>query len=262
MNPLPIFNDKRNLDEVSFIRPILIILLILVHCFTVFNGGWAPFEGYNDCSTYKWLSRFCYSFLLETFVFISGYVWAYQVLDLRKQTTLRLLIKNKIERLIVPSIIFSILYWGLYSNENITSIMGGGRILLSVLSGVGHLWYLPTLFWCFISMWIIEKIKISDRTKLIVLSFFALLPYPYIPFQIGRVPYYLLFFFAGYKTWQHGESFRCSITTTRMLVSWLLFLVIFIVLRLFTAHIIEMSEVAPLFVKVAFKITITFCKVF
>lgn len=111
-------------------------------------------------------------------------------------------------------------------------------------------------------MWIIEKIEISDRTKLIVLSFFALLPYPYIPFQIGRVPYYLLFFFAGYKTWQHGESFRCSITTTRMLVSWLLFLVIFIVLRLFTAHIIEMSEVAPFFVKVVFKITVTFCKVF
>lgn len=32
-------NNKRNLDEVSFIRPILIVLLVFVHCFTVFNGG-------------------------------------------------------------------------------------------------------------------------------------------------------------------------------------------------------------------------------
>lgn len=40
-------NNKRNLDEVSFIRPILIVLLVFVHCFTVFNGGWPPFEGYK-----------------------------------------------------------------------------------------------------------------------------------------------------------------------------------------------------------------------
>lgn len=37
-------NNKRNLDEVSFIRPILIVLLVFVHCFTVFNGGWPPIK--------------------------------------------------------------------------------------------------------------------------------------------------------------------------------------------------------------------------
>lgn len=47
-------NNKRNLDEVSFIRPILIVLLVFVHCFTVFNGGWPPFEGYKDCTGYMW----------------------------------------------------------------------------------------------------------------------------------------------------------------------------------------------------------------
>lgn len=87
-------DNKRNLDEVSFIRPILIVLLILVHCFTVFNGGWPPFEGYQACTGYKWLSRTCYSFMLETFVFVSGYVYAYQVLNLQKQTSFRELVKK------------------------------------------------------------------------------------------------------------------------------------------------------------------------
>lgn len=90
-------NNKRNLDEVSFIRPILIVLLVFVHCFTVFNGGWPPFEGYKDCTGYMWFSRTCYSFMLETFIFVSGYVWAYQVIDLQKRSSLGILVKKKLK---------------------------------------------------------------------------------------------------------------------------------------------------------------------
>ncbi|MCC2068467.1 hypothetical protein KGH27_13390, partial [Bacteroides faecis] len=89
-------NNKRNLDEVSFIRPILIVLLVFVHCFTVFNGGWPPFEGYKDCTGYMWFSRTCYSFMLETFIFVSGDVWAYQALYLQPIIT-QYFIDNKSE---------------------------------------------------------------------------------------------------------------------------------------------------------------------
>lgn len=146
-----LYNNKRNLDEVSFIRPILIVLLILVHCFTVFNGGWPPFEGYQACTSYTWFSRTCYSFLLETFVFISGYIYAYQVLYLQKQTSLLELVKRKANRLILPSIVFSFIYLALFDIKSIASPTFG----LSMLSGVGHLWYLPVLFWCFVAMWIL-----------------------------------------------------------------------------------------------------------
>ena len=118
--------NKVNLDEVSFIRPILIVLLILVHCFTVFNGGWPPFSGFQECTLYKWLSRTAYSFMLETFIFISGYVWAFQVICLNKTMSLRRLIKKKFERLIVPSVVFSIVYVTLLGNENIAHVIAGG----------------------------------------------------------------------------------------------------------------------------------------
>lgn len=207
-------NNKRNLDEVSFIRPILIVLLVFVHCFTVFNGGWPPFEGYKDCTGYMWFSRTCYSFMLETFIFVSGYVWAYQVIDLQKRSSLGIL-KKKAERLILPSVVFSLVYWQLF-NGDITDLVGGGKIVISVLSGVGHLWYLPVLFWCFVSLWIVEKLKISDKVKLFILLVLALLPYPYIPFQLSRLPYYFLFFFAGFKVWQYGGLFRTNISSKKV----------------------------------------------
>lgn len=125
-------NNKRNLDEVSFIRPILIVLLVFVHCFTVFNGGWPPFEGYKDCTGYMWFSRTCYSFMLETFIFVSGYVWAYQVIDLQKRSSLGILVKKKAERLILPSVVFSLVYWQLF-NGDITDLVGGGKIVISII---------------------------------------------------------------------------------------------------------------------------------
>ena len=116
--------QNRNLDEILFIRPILIVLLIFVHCFTVFNGGWPSFVGYKECTSYMWISRICYSFMLETFTFVSGYVYAYQVLDLQKTSTFGTLVKQKVDRLILPSVIFSLIYLQLFNNNGIIDLGG------------------------------------------------------------------------------------------------------------------------------------------
>ena len=250
----------RNLDEISFIRPILIVLLIIVHCFTVFNGGWPPFIGYSDCTSYMWLSRTCYSFMLETFTFVSGYVLAYQILDLHKTTSLIVLVKKKFERLILPSIVFSFLYLQLFDNKGCVNFANGGGTILLVFSGVGHLWYLPLLFWCSIVMWLVEKIRVSDKVKLIILLVLAILPFPFLPFQLYRVAYYMFFFFVGYKVWQYGNSYRKNIKLKKVIISWGVFAVIFIGLRLLTAHLVEMSETAPFMAKIVLKMTSTSCK--
>lgn len=241
---------KRNLDEVSFIRPILIVLLIFVHCFTVFNGGWPPFPGYQDSVCYMWFSRTCYSFMLETFIFISGYVWAYQVLNLQKSTSLSILIKKKAERLLLPSVVFSIIYAQIFDNVCVNDLIGGGKIVLSIISGIGHLWYLPVLFWCFVALWILERLDISDLFKFLLLLLVAILPFPYIPFQLSRVPYYLFFFFVGYKFWQHGESFRENLNGKKVVVFSFLFSIIFVVLRTLSAYLLELADETSIIQKV------------
>lgn len=77
--------NPNNLSEISVIRPILIVLLVVYHAFIIYRGGWVQPVGYQDNTTYWWIASSAYSFMLEMFVFISGYVWAFQIME-RKQT--------------------------------------------------------------------------------------------------------------------------------------------------------------------------------
>lgn len=119
--------NKNNLDEVSFMRPILILLLVAYHSFCPFSGEWGPFDGYIPIEIYKWLDRVLYAFMLESFVFISGYVWSYQRNEQNRYESLWKLCKKKFSRLFVPSIVFSILYLLIFSPDLLLSnkSMGG-----------------------------------------------------------------------------------------------------------------------------------------
>ena len=110
-------------------------------------------------------------------------------------------------------------------------------------------------------MWIVEKIKVNEKNKLIILLTLAILPYPYLPFQLYRVAYYLLFFFAGYKVWQYGDSYRKNINDKKVIAFWIIFIVIFIGLRILSAHLIEEAEATPIQTKFVLKVAATSCKI-
>lgn len=103
-------NKSKQLDEVNFIRPMVILLLVVLHSFTMYAGGWSMPEGINDVRTYFWIAKLSYSFILEMFVFLSGYLFANQIYQLQKKYTFLGLLKNKFKRLIIPSIVFSLFY--------------------------------------------------------------------------------------------------------------------------------------------------------
>lgn len=101
--------NNKTLYEVSLIRPIIITLLVVMHCFTIYNGHWEPIEGIGDCMVYKWLARIV--FIIEAFAMCAGYVFAFQVIDLRKQYQLIPFVKKKIFRLILPCYFFGLVYY-------------------------------------------------------------------------------------------------------------------------------------------------------
>ena len=152
------------LYEVVPIRLFLIVMLVFYHAFAIFTGAWKPIAGYPEIPGYALLGNLSYACLLETFVFISGYVFGYQV-RVKGDTALsakKLLVK-KFKRLIIPSIIFSIAY--------LLIIKGFHDSLLTtsyqILCGVAHMWFLPMLFWCFVIVWIIEKLKLKKKYRAI-----------------------------------------------------------------------------------------------
>ena len=76
--------QKKRLDEVTLMRCILAILIVFMHSFTCYDGSWHEPAGYVDVPLYMWLSRVSFAFTLEAFVFISGYLFAFQRIILNR----------------------------------------------------------------------------------------------------------------------------------------------------------------------------------
>jgi len=187
---------KDYLYEVIPIRLFLIVMLVFYHAFCIFSGAWAPIESYPEIPIYSILDKLSYACLLETFVFISGYILGYQV---KKKGVIALsansIFIKKFKRLIIPSILFSFLYVLLLGNITQPII----QTLYSLINGVGHMWFLPMLFWCFVGVYVIEKMELRSNIVLGILFFMMFLTAMPLPFRIGTSFYYLLFFYIGYS---------------------------------------------------------------
>lgn len=154
---------KKYLPEVVFIRLLLIVLLVLYHSFALYCGGWEPLPNQEMIPAYWWIGKAAYSFMLPAFVFISGYVYGFQVRTKGVQIlTFKKTVYGKFKRLIIPSIVFSLLYLLVLGDitQPITTTLYG------LINGVGHMWFLPMLFWCFVCVFIIEKLKL--KTSLVL----------------------------------------------------------------------------------------------
>ena len=76
--------NRPRLDEITLMRTILAVLIVFMHSFTCYNGGWPEPAGFVNVPVYKWLSRFSFAFTLQAFVFISGYLFAFQRITLKQ----------------------------------------------------------------------------------------------------------------------------------------------------------------------------------
>ena len=210
------------LDEVTLMRCILAVLIVFMHSFTCYNGSWREPDGFVDIPLYRWLSRITFSFALEGFVFISGYLFAYQSIVLNRSER----ILSKLKRLVLPSIIFSAAYFAIFYQYK-----GVGNMLYNIINGCGHLWYLPMLFWCFVGAMILERISIKDTIKIIILLGLYFLPMISLPLQLTPAKSFLLYFYAGYVLFKYRDSIISSITLKHLLLGWILFLSIFTIFR-------------------------------
>lgn len=221
------------LHNVTLIRPILIILLVFYHAFAPFSGAWEPISGYPDIPVYWWLDKTSYAFMLETFVFISGFVFGFQVrIKGESKLNAKNLFWNKFKRLFIPSIVFSLLYLLLFQ-RNYTSIIEG---TYNVVNGVAHMWFLPMLFWCFVLVWVIEKLRIPTRFNVCLFGIMAFLPIPSLPLQLSKTFYYFIFFLVGYLIQRKSIDLTRFYTRKYAIISVLLFFVLFPTLTILSSR--------------------------
>lgn len=185
---------NKRLDEICFIRPVLIVLLIVFHSFAPWANTWPPFEGivYNDF--YLWIAQITYACMLPMFVFISGYLFSYQRNELNRVKSIKTLAVSKFKRLIIPSIVFSFLYQLIFAPQNSVCLL-----IWNSLNGYAHIWFLPMLFWCFILLYFLDKLN-STYIRITIICIFAIFFIGKLPFQLNVSFYYLLYFCAGYES--------------------------------------------------------------
>ena len=176
-----------------------------MHSFNMFTGSpsWPLPEGIGPVPAYNWISKGAYSFMLESFVFISGYIFSYQLCGNRKEIHLKGLVKGKLQRLIMPCILFGVLYLLCFDRESLDHLP---QTLYILLCGVAHLWFLPMLFWCFIFSYFLAKVKEPSLGILYVLlglSIFSFLP---LPFQLSNSLFFMFYFYLGMYGWKEREQ--------------------------------------------------------
>lgn len=186
---------KHLLTNVAIIRPVLVVLLVFYHAFAIYASAWDPIPGFPVIQTYWWLDKLSLAFMLEAFVFVAGYVFGYQVRTSgESKLEARNLFSGKFKRLIIPCMVFSLLYILLFGNIRQPIV----KTLYDLVNGYGHMWFLPMLFWCFVGVWIIEKLKLHAGIVVTILFVFSIFSFAPLPLRIGSALYFMFFFYAGY----------------------------------------------------------------
>lgn len=192
---------KRLLTDVVIIRPLIIGLLVVYHAFIIYNGGWREPIGFVPVKAYGWIADFLHSFRMQVIIFIAGYVYSYQVLSLKRDESLGKIVTKKFKRLILPSLFFSLIYFFMFYDYSGYTIWSG---VVKILSGAGHMWFLPMLFWCFVFGKLLNIINLRGGVAMAMLILVSLMPFP-IPFGIGRALHYMVFFWTGFLVWKNHD---------------------------------------------------------
>ena len=205
-------NSRRLLQDVVLIRPIAVILIVLWHTFIIFQGGWHQPDNYQDIAVYWWIAKTVFIFSLELFVFVSGYVFSYN--NITNPKPFGHFFLGKARRLIIPSVVFSILYILFISGDltnisNFESIFSSeSHLFIKVLIGAGHLWFLPMLFIVFIISYFLVRFEIRIVVFFIACLFIIapVILAVKLPYNISEVVYYLPFFLTGYYFYRFKEQ--------------------------------------------------------
>ncbi len=132
--------QSKQLNEIIFLRPLLIVGVIIGHCFAIYSGAWENTIGIEPVWFYKFLNPFFIH--LGAFVMVSGYLFAYKK-DKYLASSTGNFIFTKFKRIYFPCFIFSILYIVILQPELLVDVK---TVIANLLKGTGHLWFLPMIF--------------------------------------------------------------------------------------------------------------------
>lgn len=182
------------------------ILLVVIGHVNGFTYSDVPGEFY---AASEWIHRFCYSFHMPLFMFVSGALLYYSRLS--KRWKVADLYKDKLKRLLIPYICFTIVAFvikaplaSMTKRGMDISVSGLTNAFFDPANGpLGELWFIGTLLWLMFMYPLYRTILKSVWTEIILLAV-TLIPLIFGMnldvkgwFNISGVPNYAFYFVAG-----------------------------------------------------------------
>lgn len=218
--------SSKYIDNCTFVKTVLMILVVLGHSVNFWKGNWfSAVEPSFSSNILVLISDFVNSFHIYAFVIVSGYVYAFLRIIKGKYPKYLSFLYNKVLRLIIP-FIFTCFIWvapvGCYFNGySLKECLN--RYLLGI--SPNQLWFLLMLFWCFVFAWPLTKM-FKDQAILslgVVLVFYivGIVGSHFIPnyYSIWTGSEYLLFFWLGFQIFVYRTKFF-SIPTYVWIISY------------------------------------------
>ncbi len=197
---------------ITNLRSFAILLVVLGHSIILYDPSWPIYEPAESYAPFVTLKHIINLIQMPLFYSISGYLYYWSV----NRHGLRDILRSKVLRIMIPFLIVLLLYsnplkWaiGVPGYESMGTIIKNNLYL----KDLGHLWFLPVLFFLFLLNYFPFRLK-NPKLKIFFLIILLFLSYGSrrLPqsFQISTTAYYWVFFYFGglLNQWKFLESYR------------------------------------------------------
>lgn len=206
---------KERLDDISFIKTIMMIIIVLCHSCSFYTNQW--FSILSPVYSAKYLGEiasFLGTFHVHTFVMTSGFIFYYLKFEKNKYNNYKNDIKKRAQRLLIPYF-FTCILWIIPITELFYKYSFKTIFIKYILcTSPSQLWFLIMLFIVFILFeFISNKIKLSNNNLFIIFILstltYGITRYLNINyFQVSNVFKYIPFFYLGGYLYSFGNKFN------------------------------------------------------
>lgn len=191
--------------KIMNLRVLAVFLVMIGHSIILYDPSWGVINTTQSSQFLYYLKQWINLIQMPLFFSISGYLF-YNTMQKQKYKAIIELVKDKAVRLLIPFIFFGIgcllpiRFFIQYHNYQFSQIL---NYCIEILIGkdTGYLWFLPTLFFIFIFVYILEKYnkKLKKSWIWILLLIISVLArkLPSI-FFIRLIATYLVWFYLGF----------------------------------------------------------------
>lgn len=203
---------QNELENCSFVKTILMLIVVLYHSLLFWRGNWFSVEPAISAPILAHVAAFFNIFHIHAFTLVSGYLFAYLKFEKGKYQKFVPFITNKAKRLLMPYL-FTCIFWVIPITTYFFKFEVG-EIINRYLFGVApsQLWFLLMLFVVFAIFHLLsdlfEKHDFAGLVFVLCLYAVSLVGNKFMPnyFNIWNACSFSIYFWIGLKLRQKGTD--------------------------------------------------------